>query len=145
MIAKCIPEWRFAGHFEYMESISCQNQLILDAWRRYLATKGRFYRPRLLRECIRAIFCQEAAHRLLGARFGGAPFEGCSFAVRECVSKMLRLEFFGCASERKMVIAAFRPCQWAPSMPWDSGLCIAARLQASDVAIDANGDGAGGA
>ena len=90
-------------------------------------------------------FARNAAHRLLGARFGGAPFEGCSFAVRECASKMLRLEFFGCASERKMVIAAFRPCQWAPSMPWDSGLCIAARLQASDVAIDANGDGAGGA
>lgn len=42
-----------------MESISCQNQLILDAWRRYLATKGRFYRLRLLQECIRVIFCQE--------------------------------------------------------------------------------------
>lgn len=88
---------------------------------------------------MRPIVCSE---RVSG---GGAPFEGRSFAVRECASKMLRLEFFGCASERKMVIAVFRPCQWAPSMPWDSGLCIAARLQASDVAIDANGDGAGGA
>ncbi len=42
-----------------MGSISCQNKLILDTWRRYLAMKRRFYRPRLLREYIRAIFCQE--------------------------------------------------------------------------------------
>lgn len=59
IFAWCVLQQRFAGHFEYMESISCQNQLILDAWRRYLATKGRFYRLRLLRECIRVIFCQE--------------------------------------------------------------------------------------
>lgn len=59
IFAWCILQRRFAGHFEYMESISCQNQLILDAWRRYLAMKRRFYRPRLLREYIRAIFCQE--------------------------------------------------------------------------------------
>lgn len=59
IFAWCILQRRFAGHFEYMESISCQNQLILDAWRRYLATKGRFYRLRLLQECIRVIFCQE--------------------------------------------------------------------------------------
>lgn len=59
IFAWCIPQRRFAGHFEYMESISCQNQLILDAWRRYLATKGRFYRLRLLQECLRVIFCQE--------------------------------------------------------------------------------------
>ena len=59
MPARCIPKRRFAGHFEYMENISCQNQLILDAWRRYLAMKRRFYRPGLLREYIRAIFCQE--------------------------------------------------------------------------------------
>ena len=42
-----------------MGSISCQNQLILDTRRRYLAAKGRFSCPGLLRECIRAIFCQE--------------------------------------------------------------------------------------
>lgn len=42
-----------------MGSKSCQSQLILDAWRRYLAAKGRFSCPGLLRECIRAIFCQE--------------------------------------------------------------------------------------
>ena len=74
IFAWCILQRRFAGHFEYMESISCQNQLILDAWRRYLATKGRFYRLRLLQECIRVIFCQEFT----------------SSSVRKCSSKMLR-------------------------------------------------------
>lgn len=64
IFAWCILQRRFAGHFEYMESISCQNQLILDAWRRYLATKGRFYRLRLLQECIRVIFCQECTPSL---------------------------------------------------------------------------------
>lgn len=72
MFAWCIPQRRFAGHFEYMESISCQNQLILDAWRRYLAREGRFYRPGLLWEYIRAIFCQNAALRLPEMRFEGA-------------------------------------------------------------------------
>ena len=42
MFAWCIPQRRFAGHFEYTESISCQNQLILDARRRYLAREGAF-------------------------------------------------------------------------------------------------------
>lgn len=59
MFAWCILQRRFAGHFEYMGSKSCQNQLILDAWRRYLAAKRRFSCPGFPRECIRAIFCQE--------------------------------------------------------------------------------------
>ena len=46
--ARCIPERRFAGHFGYMARESCQSQLILDAWRRYVARKGRFSRPRHL-------------------------------------------------------------------------------------------------
>ncbi len=86
IIAKCIPEWRFAGHFEYMESISCQNQLILDAWRRYLAAKGRFYRPRLLRECIRAIFCQEC-----GPSSARSAFRGCS--IRRALLCCPRMRF----------------------------------------------------
>lgn len=57
IFARCILQRRFAGHFEYMESISCQNQLILDAWRANLATKRRFYRPKLLWGYIRVIFC----------------------------------------------------------------------------------------
>ena len=40
-----------------MARISCQNQLILDAWRRYLATNRRFSCPRSLWECIRAQSC----------------------------------------------------------------------------------------
>lgn len=59
MFAWCILQRRFAGHFECMKSISCQNQLISNAWWRYLAAKGRFSCQGLLRECIRVIFCQE--------------------------------------------------------------------------------------
>ena len=76
----CIPQRRFAGHFEYMESISCQNQLILDAWRRYLA-RGAFlpsgaplgiHQGDILPECgpssarnaLRGCFIQRARLRL---------------------------------------------------------------------------------
>ena len=48
IFARCIPKRRFAGHFGYMARESCQSQLILDAWRRYVARKGRFSRPRHL-------------------------------------------------------------------------------------------------
>ena len=40
-----------------MGSISCQNQLILDAWRRYLAAKGRFSCPGPLRGCTATKYC----------------------------------------------------------------------------------------
>ena len=40
-----------------MARISCQNQLILDTWRAYLATNRRFSCPRSLWECIRAQSC----------------------------------------------------------------------------------------
>lgn len=110
MFAWCILQRRFAGHFEYMGSISCQSQLILDAWRRYLAAKGRFSCPGLLRECIRAIFCQEC---------DPSP-------VRERASKMLRLGPVGCAGERKMIIVLLLcPRQLAPSVSWGSGRCCA--------------------
>ena len=42
-----------------MGSISCQNQLILDAWRRYLATKGRFSCPEPLRGCTATKYCHD--------------------------------------------------------------------------------------
>lgn len=129
IFAWCILQRRFAGHFEYMESISCQNQLILDAWRRYLATKGRFYRLRLLRECIRVIFCQEFT----------------SSSVRKCSSKMLRPGPFVCAGERKVVSAVFCPRRSTASVPWGSGRCGAAEFRVLDVVVDANGGGAGGA
>ena len=59
ILAKCIPRRHFAGHFAYMESISCQNQLILDTWRRYLAMKGRFSCPEPLWECIATRYCHD--------------------------------------------------------------------------------------
>ena len=121
IFAWCILQRRFAGHFEYMESISCQNQLILDAWRRYLATKGRFYRLRLLQECIRVIFCQEFT----------------SSSVRKCSSKMLRPGPFVCAGERKVGIAVFCPHRSTASVPWGSGRCGAAEFRVLDVAVDA--------
>ena len=46
--ARCILRRRFAGLFGYMARISCQSQLISDAWRANLARKGRFSRPRPL-------------------------------------------------------------------------------------------------
>ena len=116
IFAWCILQRRFAGHFEYMESISCQNQLILDAWRRYLATKGRFYRLRLLQECIRVIFCQEFT----------------SSSVRKCSSKMLRPGPFVCAGERKVVSAVFCLRQSVSSVPWGFGRCGAAELRAPE-------------
>ena len=121
IFAWCILQRRFAGHFEYMESISCQNQLIFDAWRRYLATKGRFYRLRLLQECIRVIFCQEFT----------------SSSVRKCSSKMLRPGPFVCAGERKVVIVVLCPRRSTASVPWGSGRCGAAEFRVLDVAVDA--------
>ena len=38
----CIPKQRFAGLFGYAARKSCQNQLILDTYRRYVATEGVF-------------------------------------------------------------------------------------------------------
>ena len=42
IFARCIPKRLFAGLFGCMARISCQNQLISDAWRANLARKGRF-------------------------------------------------------------------------------------------------------
>ena len=129
IFAWCILQRRFAGHFEYMESISCQNQLILDAWRRYLAVKRRFSCSGFPRECIRVIFCQEFT----------------SSSVRKCSSKMLRPGPFVCAGERKVVSAVFCPRRSTASVPWGSGRCGAAEFRVLDVVVDANGGGAGGA
>ena len=52
IFARCILQRRFAGHFGCMARRSCQSQLISDAWRAYLARKGRFSRPRPLSGCM---------------------------------------------------------------------------------------------
>lgn len=162
MFAWCILQRRFAGHFEYMGSISCQSQLILDAWRRYLAMKRRYYRPRLLREYIRAIFCQECGLSSAWSALRGCfiqrmrlhlpemglekvPSRNAPFRYPKCTSKMLRPGPFGCAGEGEMIIAVFSLRQSVSSVPWGFGRCGAAELRAPDVAVDANGGGAGGA
>lgn len=132
---------------------------ILNAWRAYLAKTSSFWMhgsdilPRRRVFTVRGsfgnasgrYFARNAAYRLLGVRFEGASFKGRPFAVRERASKMLRPGFFGCAGEQRIVIAALLLRQSAASVPWGSGRYSAAELQAPDVAIDANGDGAGGA
>ena len=50
IFARCIPRRLFAGLFGCMARISCRSRLVSDAWRRYAARKGRFSRPRPLRE-----------------------------------------------------------------------------------------------
>ena len=57
IFAQCIPRRLFAGLFGRMARESCQNQLISDAWRRYLAANRRFSRPRPLRERMRRKNC----------------------------------------------------------------------------------------
>lgn len=58
---------------------------------------------------------------------------------------MLRPGPFGCAGEGEMIIAVFSLRQSVPSVSWGFGRCGAAELRAPDVAVDANGGGAGGA
>ena len=57
IFARCILQRRFAGLFGYMARISCQSQLISDAWRANLATNWRFSRPRPLSGCMERKNC----------------------------------------------------------------------------------------
>ena len=57
IFARCILRRRFAGHFGCMARISCQSQLISDAWRANLATKPPFSRPRPLLGCMERKTC----------------------------------------------------------------------------------------
>ena len=57
IFARCILQRRFAGHFGCMARISCQSQLISDAWRANLAANWRFSRPRPPRRCMRRKTC----------------------------------------------------------------------------------------
>ena len=57
ILARCIPERRFAGHFGYMARISCHSQLILNTRRQYVATNWRFSRPKPLLGCVERKTC----------------------------------------------------------------------------------------
>ena len=57
IFARCVPERRFAGLFGRMARISCQSQLISDAWRANLAMNWRFSRPRPLSGCMERKTC----------------------------------------------------------------------------------------
>ena len=57
IFARCIFQRRFAGHFGCMARISCQSQLISDAWRANLAMNWRFSRPRPLSGCMERKTC----------------------------------------------------------------------------------------
>ena len=91
-----------------MGSISCQNQLILDTWRRYLAAKGRFSCPGLLRECIRAIFCQEfppssARSAPRGCFIQRARLRLSEMSLENVSSRNVALRLFGNALQRCFV------------------------------------------
>ena len=51
------PNGALQGILNTWGSISCQNQLISHAWRRYLAARGRFSRPGPLRGCTATKYC----------------------------------------------------------------------------------------
>ena len=57
IFARCILQRRFAGLFGCMARISCQGQLISDAWRANLAANWRFSRPRPLSGCMERKNC----------------------------------------------------------------------------------------
>ena len=82
IFARCILRRRFAGLFGYMARISCQSQLISDAWRANLATNWRFSRPRPLLGCMERKACHglppgnASGRNLAIARRPGTHFTG---------------------------------------------------------------------
>ena len=75
IFARCILRRRFAGHFGCMARISCQSQLISDAWRENLAANWRFSRPRPLSGCMERKTCH-------GLTPGNAPRRNLATAKR---------------------------------------------------------------
>ena len=75
IFARCILQRRFAGLFGYMARISCQSQLISDAWRANLAREGRFSRPKPLSGCMERKTCH-------GVTPGNAPRRNLATAKR---------------------------------------------------------------
>ena len=75
IFARCILRRRFAGHFGCMARISCQSQLISDAWRANLTANWRFSRPRPLSGCMERKTCH-------GLTPGNAPRRNLATAKR---------------------------------------------------------------
>jgi len=80
IFARCILRRRFAGLFGYMARISCQSQLISDAWRANLAMNWRFSRPRPLSGCMERKTCH-------GLPPGNAPRRNLATAKRPGVHR----------------------------------------------------------
>ena len=80
IFARCILQRRFAGLFGYMARISCQSQLVSDAWRANLAMNWRFSRPRPLSGCMERKTCH-------GLPPGNAPRRNLATAKRPGVHR----------------------------------------------------------
>lgn len=163
IFAWCILQRRFAGHFECMESISCQNQLISNAWWRYLAAKGRFSCQGLLRECIRVIFCQEfappssARSAPRGCFIQRARLRLSEMSLENASSRNVALRLFGNALQRCFVrgpssaqanerwllrCSATSVYRFGAVGLWAMRCC---GVSGAGAAVDTNGGGAGGA
>ena len=80
IFARCILQRRFAGLFGYMARISCQSQLVSDAWRANLAMNWRLSRPRPLSGCMERKTCH-------GLPPGNAPRRNLATAKRPGVHR----------------------------------------------------------
>ena len=98
IFARCILRRRFAGLFGYMARISCQSQLVSDAWRANLARKGRFSHPRPLSGCMERKTCH-------GLPPGNAPRRNLATArPRERIAR----EYCHCQSGQERIRAQSR-------------------------------------
>ena len=105
-------------------------------------------------------FARTVAFRVIRVRFEGVSFEGCAFVCPRWVSKTFRPRMrplacsgmlFKDASSRTLRLHRRTKDDYCPALStlacpfgaWGFGRCGAAELRAPDVAVDANGGGAG--
>ena len=109
IFTRCILQRRFAGHFGCMAHMSCQSQLISDAWRANLATNWRFSRPRPLSGCMERKTCP-------GLPPGDAPRRNLATARPPGTHQGIILPRPDARAERPA-----RPCATAPARPTPRG------------------------